>query len=355
MNKVWGFISRASHSRTTAVLVILILFASVPLTVFVAQKQQQTQQRAEIPSKPLLPLTLQNTSDVYYSCIENTAVGYEISTNQQIENASCPGGCAKLENGVTCYFQGTYMTPTPPISGGIPCNSDADCAPELGRGMLSSGICDPLLKICQAPTAAIYGNVNIKSNGGTYKKVIVGIYKLRDENDSSKGGELIKTITVNDTFQSSDNSFLYSYEKLILNTRYIVNVVVLNNYDNVIKESDRTIDCPSSPQETYLRDCVVTAPNAQNFIITLSAIAPQTPAPTVCATHGGYNSYVGPSCGGIDPGTSGRQQGLGCGKPYQDVSRCADGQLDFQTCTTNDCINACKSSYWCPQGGPGVR
>lgn len=50
MKKIWEFIGSVNHSRTTAVLVILILFASVPLTVFVAQKQQQTQQHADTTS-----------------------------------------------------------------------------------------------------------------------------------------------------------------------------------------------------------------------------------------------------------------------------------------------------------------
>src|SRR3990167_2757059 len=46
-SKVWQLVSSSSHSRTFSLLVLLVIMAAVPLTVFVAQKQQETRQRAE--------------------------------------------------------------------------------------------------------------------------------------------------------------------------------------------------------------------------------------------------------------------------------------------------------------------
>ncbi len=47
MKRIWEFITSASQSRTTAFLVILVIGASIPLTVLVAQRQQQYQQQAQ--------------------------------------------------------------------------------------------------------------------------------------------------------------------------------------------------------------------------------------------------------------------------------------------------------------------
>ena len=42
----WQLVSSSSHSRTFSLLVLLIIMAAVPLTVFVSQQQQETRQRA---------------------------------------------------------------------------------------------------------------------------------------------------------------------------------------------------------------------------------------------------------------------------------------------------------------------
>lgn len=47
MKRIWEFIFNASQSRTTALLVILVIGAAIPLTVLVAQKQQNIQQKAD--------------------------------------------------------------------------------------------------------------------------------------------------------------------------------------------------------------------------------------------------------------------------------------------------------------------
>ncbi len=53
IKSVLGFLMQASQSRTTAFLVILVIGAAIPLTVLVAQKQQQYQQQASGASCPI--------------------------------------------------------------------------------------------------------------------------------------------------------------------------------------------------------------------------------------------------------------------------------------------------------------
>lgn len=50
LRKIPEFIKAPSHSRTLSLLAFLLIIAAIPLTVFVAQKQQETRQRAETGS-----------------------------------------------------------------------------------------------------------------------------------------------------------------------------------------------------------------------------------------------------------------------------------------------------------------
>ncbi len=52
MKRLWEFISSASQSRTTALFVLLVIVAAIPLTVLVAQRQQNIQQKASEGSPP---------------------------------------------------------------------------------------------------------------------------------------------------------------------------------------------------------------------------------------------------------------------------------------------------------------
>ncbi|MEK7450952.1 MAG: hypothetical protein AAB662_03395 [Patescibacteria group bacterium] len=47
IKNAFNFILHPTSSRTTGILIILVIAAVVPLTVFVAQKQQELRQRAE--------------------------------------------------------------------------------------------------------------------------------------------------------------------------------------------------------------------------------------------------------------------------------------------------------------------
>lgn len=51
LKKAFNLLSSPTHSRTTAILVALILFAAIPLTVIVSQKQQELRQRAAEPAE----------------------------------------------------------------------------------------------------------------------------------------------------------------------------------------------------------------------------------------------------------------------------------------------------------------
>lgn len=43
---VFYFVRSPSHSRTTAVIVLFLIFSAIPLTVIISQQQQQLRQRA---------------------------------------------------------------------------------------------------------------------------------------------------------------------------------------------------------------------------------------------------------------------------------------------------------------------
>lgn len=51
LKKAFNLLSSPTHSRTTAILVALILLAAIPLTVIVSQKQQELRQRAAEPAE----------------------------------------------------------------------------------------------------------------------------------------------------------------------------------------------------------------------------------------------------------------------------------------------------------------
>ncbi|MBI3092641.1 MAG: hypothetical protein HYZ02_00170 [Candidatus Levybacteria bacterium] len=50
--RLWEFIVSLTHSRTLSLLAFLVILAAIPLTVFIAQQQQEIRQRAEESSCP---------------------------------------------------------------------------------------------------------------------------------------------------------------------------------------------------------------------------------------------------------------------------------------------------------------
>lgn len=79
LKKAIEFIVRPTHTRT--ILVLLILAAAIPLTVFIVQQQQQLRQRAESPEEKAACLAI----DTLPTCEPGT-----------VANGSCDGtikGC----------------------------------------------------------------------------------------------------------------------------------------------------------------------------------------------------------------------------------------------------------------------
>ncbi|MBI3070414.1 MAG: hypothetical protein HYY87_03890, partial [Candidatus Levybacteria bacterium] len=44
--RVWSFVVSPNYSRTLSILALLVVVLAIPLTVFIAQKQQEIRQRA---------------------------------------------------------------------------------------------------------------------------------------------------------------------------------------------------------------------------------------------------------------------------------------------------------------------
>lgn len=79
---IWQIVATAGYKRTIGILAVLIIVAAVPLTVFIAQKQQEIRQRAsELPATPPFPSTttqpLPAPQNLKATCASNgTTVNY---------------------------------------------------------------------------------------------------------------------------------------------------------------------------------------------------------------------------------------------------------------------------------------
>lgn len=109
IKKLGQFFAVASHSRTLSLLIMFLIVAAVPLTVFVAQKQQEVRQRAEGINENCKNFSDDNWEYNCYSVnncenigmVELTEVGYPVCNNasdkccRKIKNTSfsCPGPC----------------------------------------------------------------------------------------------------------------------------------------------------------------------------------------------------------------------------------------------------------------------
>ncbi|MBI3092938.1 MAG: hypothetical protein HYZ02_01735, partial [Candidatus Levybacteria bacterium] len=45
--RVWSFVASPNYSRTLSILALLAVVLAIPLTVYIAQKQQEIRQRAQ--------------------------------------------------------------------------------------------------------------------------------------------------------------------------------------------------------------------------------------------------------------------------------------------------------------------
>lgn len=99
IKKLGQFFAVASHSRTFSLLVILLIVAAVPLTVFVAQKQQEIRQRAETGVKTCTQLG-DNSSECDDNdpctkniCVEDEYVKWCINPKKQAGEDCAFGVC----------------------------------------------------------------------------------------------------------------------------------------------------------------------------------------------------------------------------------------------------------------------
>lgn len=176
MKRVWEFISSASQSRTTAVLVVLILFAAIPLTVLVAQKQQELRQRAqEVPNcnnfddNPFndcpapTPVTVTETpvqptppqqnptppssgGGSGFGNLADCTTGQTCSVNELSKQRCTPDGtqfCVPVKGGGACW------SPVTPCGSGMVCQYQTDgsgkCMPQgyTCSTFNTSGTCPP--------------------------------------------------------------------------------------------------------------------------------------------------------------------------------------------------------------------
>ncbi len=140
MNKIWEFIKNASQSRTTALLVILVIGASIPLTVLVAQRQQSTQQHASQTAVDCSRLG-------QYYC---SGTGGICTVMQDPNNVgSCIEYCDACTNGATCQMVNstspaciapTSQPTTPPAATAPPSSTGgASCTVTANPTTVNSG------------------------------------------------------------------------------------------------------------------------------------------------------------------------------------------------------------------------
>lgn len=149
MKRIWELISTASHSRTTALLVILVIGAAIPLTVLVAQKQQEVRQQASEGNN----CGNQNcTGDT--TCIRmapNIETTFCTPKNSRPEGSYCgtPSSTTAnvlfpiLPNGDACeskYCDFNLRCTSPPESGGGNTGGTGGTAPG---GTSTGGTCNP--------------------------------------------------------------------------------------------------------------------------------------------------------------------------------------------------------------------
>ncbi|PIP74920.1 MAG: hypothetical protein CO135_00645 [Candidatus Levybacteria bacterium CG_4_9_14_3_um_filter_35_16] len=90
------YLASATYARTIGFIGLLIVIAAIPLTVFIAQKQQETRQRA---------------SEITFKCQTMCAPGYQASYITQCTKADGTPGCE--QNLRCCSVGGTAPTVTP--------------------------------------------------------------------------------------------------------------------------------------------------------------------------------------------------------------------------------------------------
>jgi len=162
--KVFDFIKNPSHSRTAAMLAVLVIVAAIPLSVCPTQQQQTLKQRAaSAECSPPYPTTKcvanENnpsgaTCDATQTCTENGIPGRMCDIPGKMGD-SCNGGAG------VCDTYGDCIPKTP--GGGNTCNTEIDCTEATCRAR-EQNTC--------GPTSGLQDCRYIKFNDGS--KIITG-------------------------------------------------------------------------------------------------------------------------------------------------------------------------------------
>lgn len=171
MRRILEFIAHASQSRTTALLVILVIGAAIPLTVLVAQKQQEVRQQASYCEG----VTSQTYCTSAAGCkwtpfkIDDPAYAGPLGTCSKDSSIFC--NCDTTSQ--TCILDGPGGTPRcfPKGKGalgsycGTPSKTDNNLFPNLpNKDACESGYCDFSLRCTNLPST---GGTGGTAPGGT--------------------------------------------------------------------------------------------------------------------------------------------------------------------------------------------
>lgn len=159
----------------------------------------------------------------------------------------------------------------------IKVTSNGEAAPPPSAASAAAGgTTKPGSDATTAPKSTIIaGTVRVMANSLEYTKVDVGVYKLANSDDTTKGGVFIGSATLGEiSLPSTQNQDVsYSMDGLPDDPRYIV-VATVKNMESTLGKSDHAIDCNTAPNGGVSRDCVVTIDpttktGRQDFTITL--------------------------------------------------------------------------------------
>lgn len=185
MRKIWDFISSASQSRTFTILGVLIILAAIPITVMIAQRQQEVRQQAA-GVDPCYSYSQSSCSQRYFCQWFNLSdgsycgvkVGYRtcsasVACNDSSETCiyhtpsdSTPKCFTKNTGGMNSYCKGGDGNPnSAACRDGRTCSSDFLCKGSIGisckdgngnpsnSGCLS-GYCNPSTLTCANPPSS---------------------------------------------------------------------------------------------------------------------------------------------------------------------------------------------------------
>lgn len=125
LRRLWYFIVSPNYSRTLTIIVLLIIVAAVPLTVFVSQQRQEIRQRAEECTGPPTCRTCEGNHRGDPGC--NCRPTCRLCTGDHAGDSGCPEA---LGEGRTEICDGPETCPTEVCDGPPTCPQPPTATPE---------------------------------------------------------------------------------------------------------------------------------------------------------------------------------------------------------------------------------